>query len=141
MSSRSLKTKITKYFWVTVCKAVRPMLSDCCLSVLSCPVCLSVTLVYCGETVGWIKVPLGTQIGLSPGNSVLDEDPASPPKRHSPPFFGRRLLWPNGWIKMPLGMEVGLCSIHIVLGGDPAPPRKGHSSPPTFVVYGFAWSV
>jgi len=26
-------------FWATVCKTVRPMPSDRCLSVLSCPVC------------------------------------------------------------------------------------------------------
>jgi len=38
-------------FWATVCKTVRPMLSNrVVLSVLS--VCLSVTLVYCGQTVG-----------------------------------------------------------------------------------------
>jgi len=37
---------------------VSPMLSDCC------PVCLSVTLVYCGQTVGWIKMKLGMQVGL-----------------------------------------------------------------------------
>jgi len=37
------------YFWATVCETVCPMLSDRCLS------CLSVTLVYCGQTVGWIK--------------------------------------------------------------------------------------
>jgi len=42
-----------------------------------CPVCLSVTLVYCGQTVGWIKMPLGTEVGLSPGDIVLDRDPAS----------------------------------------------------------------
>jgi len=30
-------------------------------------VCLSVTLVYCGQTVGWIKMPLGMEIGLSGG--------------------------------------------------------------------------
>jgi len=40
-------------FWATVCKTVRPMLSDRCLSVLS--VSLYVTLVYCGQTVVWIK--------------------------------------------------------------------------------------
>jgi len=37
------------YFGATVCKTVRPMLSDRCLSILSSPVlsvCLSVTLVY-----------------------------------------------------------------------------------------------
>jgi len=41
---------------------------------------------YCGQTGGWIKMPLGTEVGLrtgdilGPGDIVLDEDPA-PPKR------------------------------------------------------------
>ena len=43
------------------------------LSVLSC---LSVTLVYCGQTVGRIKMKLGTEVGLSPGDFVLDGNPA-----------------------------------------------------------------
>jgi len=42
------------------------------------PVCLSVTLVYCSRTVGWIKMPLGTEVGLGPGDIVLDGDPAPP---------------------------------------------------------------
>jgi len=77
-------------FWATVCKTVRPVLSDrslsvclsVCLSVLSCPVCpvLSVTLVYCGQTVGWIKMKLGMHI-------VLDGDPAAPPERGTAPNF------------------------------------------------------
>jgi len=47
------------------------MLSDRCLSVcLSCHVCLSVRLVYCCQTVGWIKMPLGMQVGLGPGITV-----------------------------------------------------------------------
>jgi len=62
------------------------MLSDPCLSCMSCPV-LSVTLVYCGQTVGWIKMKLGTQIGLSHGNIVLDWDAAPSPKRAQPPNF------------------------------------------------------
>ena len=78
-------------FWPTACKTVRPMLSDRCLSVLSvlsCPVCLSVTLVYCGQTVEWIKMKLGAQVGLGPGHIVLDGKPALPsPKGHSPPNF------------------------------------------------------
>jgi len=43
----------------TVCKTVRPMLSD------RCPVCpvMSETLMYGGKTVGWIKLKLGTQVG------------------------------------------------------------------------------
>jgi len=28
---------------------------------------------------GWIKMPLGTEVGLGPDNVVLDWDPASPP--------------------------------------------------------------
>ena len=72
-------------FWATVCKTVRPMLLDRCLS------CLSVTLVYCGQMVGWIKMPLGMEIGLGPGHIVLHGDPASPPpKGHGPsPNFRR----------------------------------------------------
>ena len=56
------------------------MLSDRCLSV--CPVLsvsLSVTLVYCVQTVGWIKMKLGVQVGLDPGQIVLDGDAAPPP--------------------------------------------------------------
>ena len=77
---------ISVSFGATVCKTVRPMLSDrVCLSVLS--VCLSVTLVYCGQTVGWIKMKLGVQIGLSPRHTVLDGNPAPLPKRGGAPIF------------------------------------------------------
>jgi len=48
------------------------MLSDHCLSVLS------VTLMYCGQTVGWIKMKLGTEVGLGSGHIALDRDPALP---------------------------------------------------------------
>jgi len=71
-------------FWATVCKTVCLMLSVRCLSVLSC---LSVTLVYCGQTVGRIKMKLGTQVGLGPGHIVLDSDPAPPPQRGIAPNF------------------------------------------------------
>jgi len=67
---------------VTVC----PMLSDrcpvclsVCLSVLS--VCLHITLMYCGQTVGWIKMSLGTEVGLCSSDIVLDGNPAPPTKR------------------------------------------------------------
>ena len=52
------------------------MLPDRRLSV--CPV-LSVTLVYCGQTVGLIHMKLGTQVGVGPCHIVLDGDPAPPP--------------------------------------------------------------
>jgi len=69
--------------WATVCKMVHPMLSD------HCPVCLSVTLVYCSQTVGWIKMKFGMEISLDPGHIVLGGDPAAPPlpkKEYSPQF-------------------------------------------------------
>ena len=52
--------------------------------VLSC--ILSVTLVHCGQTLGWIKMKLGIQIGLGPGHTMLDGDPASHPKGAQPQF-------------------------------------------------------
>jgi len=39
--------------------------------------------VYCGQTAGWTKTPLGTEVDLGPGHIVLDEDPAPPRKGHS----------------------------------------------------------
>jgi len=48
------------------------MLSDRCLSV--CRSVLSITLVYCGQTVGRIKLKLGMHVGLGPGHIVLDRD-------------------------------------------------------------------
>jgi len=45
------------------------------------------TLVYCGQTVGWIKMKIGTEVGLGPGHIVLNGDSALPPvKGHSPQF-------------------------------------------------------
>jgi len=59
---------------------------------------LSVTLVYSGQTVGWIKMKLGMQLGLGPGHIVLDVDPPPLPKGAEPPIFGPCLLWPNSWM-------------------------------------------
>ena len=55
-------------FWATLCKTVHLVLSDRCLSV--CLSVLSVTFLYCGQTVGRIKIKLGTQVGLGPGHIV-----------------------------------------------------------------------
>jgi len=35
---------------------------------LSCLSSLSVRLVYCDQTVGWVMMPLGTKVGLDPGD-------------------------------------------------------------------------
>jgi len=60
------------------------MLSD------RCPVCLSVLsvmLVYCGQTAGWINMPLSIEIGLLPGDFVLDGDPVVH-QTDTAPIFG-----------------------------------------------------
>ena len=103
--------------WATVCKTVRPMLSVRCLS------CLSVTSVYCAQTVERINMKVGMPVGLGPGHIVLRRDAAPPPvKGHSPLTNFRpisvtakcvhgtfvliflcgechpTLSWPNGWM-------------------------------------------
>ena len=76
------------------------MLSDHCPV---CLYCLSVTLVYCDQTIGWFKMTIDMQVGLGPGHIVLDGDPDPlPSKGHSPQFSAhiccRQMA---GWIKMP----------------------------------------
>ena len=42
----------------------------------------------CGQTVGWIKMPLGKVVGLGPGYIVLDGDPVgTQPPTAAPPHF------------------------------------------------------
>jgi len=51
----------------------------------------------CGQTVGWIKMPLGKEVGLGPGHIVLDGNQWGPSPPQQPfPTFGPCLLWPNG---------------------------------------------
>jgi len=87
-----------------------------CLSVSVClSVCLyvlSVTLVYCGQTVGWIKKKLGMEVGLGSGHIVLDGDPAPPPQRGAdrpfPQILGPGLLWANGWMDQDRSWHGGI---------------------------------
>ena len=61
-----------------------------CYLTVVCPVCLfslSVTLMYCGQMVGWIKMSLGMEVGIVPGQIVLDGDPAAPPQRGTASHF------------------------------------------------------
>jgi len=60
----------------------------------------TVTLVYYGQMVGWIKMKLGTKVDLVRSHIVLDGEPALPPPKWQapPPVFVQYLLWPNGWM-------------------------------------------
>jgi len=92
---------------------------------LSClSVCLSLTLVYCGQTLGRIKTTRDLEAGLGLGHIMLDVDPAPPPQKKG------AQQPPARWIKMPLSTEVGIGRGHIVLDGDTVPlPRKGAQHP------------
>jgi len=98
---RSIFEHTTLCFWVTACKTVHPVLSNHCLS------CLCVMLVYCGQTVGWIRMPLSMEVGVCvcPGQIVLDGDSVPPPQKkgHSSPHFsahvycGQTAEWITTW--------------------------------------------
>jgi len=65
------------------------------LSVMSAMSCLSVTLVYCGHTVGRIKMILGMQLRLKRSTTLSH-------------FSAHFLLCQMArWIKMPLGTDYG----------------------------------
>jgi len=91
--------------------------------------------VNCGQTAGWNKMPLGTEVNLGPGDVALD-GVASPPKRGAAPSFRLVSIGQKAaWIKTPLdplGTEVDLGPGHIVLDGVPAPRERGSATPPLF---------
>jgi len=88
-------------------------------------------------------MPLGTDVRLNPGDSVLDGDPSAyatlcsmwtqlPEKGHTHPtqfmahvYCGQM----TGWMTTPLGTEVDLGPGHIVLDGVPAPAKRGTAAP------------
>jgi len=48
---------------------------------------------------GWIKMPLGMEVGLHPSDFVLDGDPTPQTKWGAQlPIFITCLLWPNYWM-------------------------------------------
>jgi len=77
----------------------------------------------------------GMEVGLSPGDIVLDGRSCPSPKRGTaapPPLFGHVYYGQTAeWIKMPLGREVGLDPCDIVLDGGPSSPlQRGTTQPP-----------
>ena len=95
----------------------------------------SYTIVYCGQTAGWIKIVLGTKLGLSlsPGDLVVfDGDPVPLPgaghivldgfralrERGTapPPLLGPCLLWPRSPISATAELSFyNVSCIHFVL--------------------------
>ena len=95
--------------------------------------------VRCGQTAGSTKISLATEVGLGPGDFVLDGD-SSPPRKKgiAPTQFSAHVSCGQtaGWIKMLRGTEVGLDPGHIVLPSPPvtqlSAPQKGAQLPPNF---------
>jgi len=81
-------------------------------------------------------MPLGMEVGLGPGDFVLDGDPAPPEKKVTAPthrFLADVYCGQTAELmKTLLGTEVDLGPGHIVLDGDPALPVKGAQQPHSF---------
>jgi len=125
----SIRIILKCHFWATVCKTVRPMLSDCCLSVCNVGVLWPNGWMDQDET--WH----GGRPQLWP--HCVRWGPSCPPpakRGTSVPHFSADVHCGQmaGWIEMPLGMKVGLSPGDIVLDGDPAPLKRGHSPSPQF---------
>jgi len=85
--------------WATVCKTVRPMLSDRCLSCLSClSVCMSVCDVRALWPNGWTDQDETRHAGRPwrCPHCVRWGSSSPSPKGAQPPIFGPYLLRPNG---------------------------------------------
>jgi len=75
--------------------------------------------VCCGQTAGWIKMPLGMEVDLGPGDIVLGGDPV-PPKGHSPQFLAHVYCSQMaGCIRIPL------CVRRNCVRWGPCSPLKG----------------
>jgi len=90
---------------------------------------MSVTLVYCGQTVGCIKMKLGVVVDLGPGHIVLDDTAA--PTLCVRIIRGSCLLWPNGWMDQDAIWYGGMPrpSRHCVKWGPSSPLQKEAQNP------------
>jgi len=85
--------------------------------------------VYCGQTARYITIPLGTEVGLGPGDIVLDGDPATPESGTAAPIFGPCLLCPNGWTDQDATWygDKPRPKPHYVIWGPSYPPKRSTS--------------
>jgi len=92
--------------------------------------------VYCGQTVAWIKMPLGTEVYLGLRDIVFKVDTPIPRKKgtNTPTQFLAHIYCGQmaGWMKTPLGMELDLGPGHIVLDGVSASAKGAQQPPPLF---------
>jgi len=69
-------------------------------------------LVYRGQMARWVKMPLGTEVNLVPGDVVLDGVRAPRERAERPPhLFGPCLLWPRTPISATAALLLGHCQV------------------------------
>jgi len=94
------------------------------------------THVCCGQTAGCIRIPLGTEVSLVPGDIVRWVPSSHPKKGHNPQIFGLYLLWPNGWMDQDATLYEGTPRPmpHCVRWGPSpcSPTEKGTTALPLF---------
>jgi len=85
--------------------------------------------VRCGQTAGWIKMPLSTEVGL--GHSCSMGTQLLLHKGAQLPIFSQCLLWPNGWMDQDAIWWGGRPRPrqHVRWGPRSPSPKRGHSSP------------
>jgi len=91
--------------------------------------------VYCGQTAGWIMIPLCTELGLGPGDSVLDGDPPPPRKgAQQPPIFRPMSIVAKRLDRSGYHLVQRYASAQAtLLDGDPAlPSTQRAQQPPLF---------
>ena len=68
--------------------------------------------VYCCQTAGWTKMPLSTEVDLSPSHTVLDGDPAPPAKgAQQLPLFSAHVYCGHG---RPSQLLLSSCRVILV---------------------------
>jgi len=78
-------------------------------------------------TAGWIKMPFGTEVSLSPAHIVLDGDPAPSPKGAQPPNF-RSMSIVAQWLPMSAIAE-HLCCVRFSFFSTVTRDCLGRTSP------------
>ena len=103
---------------------------------------IDVTFVYCGQTVGWIKMKLGMQVGLGPGHIVLDGDPASPPQRGTAPNYHHMSVVAKRLVESRCHLVRGRPrpTRHFVTWGPISPAQGGGAVALHFSVHVLLWT-
>jgi len=81
---------------------------------------------YCGQTAGWMKLVLGMEVRLSPGDFVLDGDPVNPSQKGGgAPKLSAHVYWAK-WLD---GSNCHLPRRLCVRWGPSPPLHKGGGAP------------